>query len=479
MPYPQNLDAFTAKIDRQSVIMAADINNLQNSIQALEKFSAGGYNPVTYAGADSTGAVDSTTAINNTISAAGSGTVVFPAGTYLVSGAGVSSGTATLIGMGSVVIQSTTGTALTVTGNCKLRNISFVAPTSNNNFAYGISNASFNVDALDCRFTGYANRAGDTGASTYAECVFTSGINTTPASSIGSLCLSPNNIYTVCTFTGTNGAQVQGGLFSRCAFTGNGDGVTQGQGWGVHMPQTTNGTPNFSHCYMRGLGTPGAYGIGMALGANAMFRFCDVEGTMWGLYYHDNAFFTAEFSSFRGTRTSGNCYGLNANKAGTGGAPLTGASFAYYCEFRASGPNNFDVAIPTNGNNGTLTTYGCHWSRLAADDGGDLTGASAFLQNREIFYKAPINLTNNSTTPTISSAGVFYVFQYTASTTITNILGGVAGQQVTFRCGNANTITFSTGAAGTGSIGTTKQASIGPNGTAVFVYDGSTWYGVV
>lgn len=87
MPYPQNLDSFTTKVDFSSLVVAADMNGVQNSIVTLEQYGAPAYNVRTYGGAKGDGFTDDTTAIQICLDAArnaGGGTVFVPPGTYIV-----------------------------------------------------------------------------------------------------------------------------------------------------------------------------------------------------------------------------------------------------------------------------------------------------------------------------------------------------------------------------------------------------------
>lgn len=86
--YPGSLDSFAADADNLTVVSAAESNNQNAAILALEKYGYSAYNVKTYGGAKGNGTTDDTTAIQNTINAAqsaGGGTVFLPAGTYIVS----------------------------------------------------------------------------------------------------------------------------------------------------------------------------------------------------------------------------------------------------------------------------------------------------------------------------------------------------------------------------------------------------------
>lgn len=281
-------------------------------------------------------------------------------------------------------IRSLTATALSVTGSCTLRSLKATAPTAVAG-AKGIDNTGFGIDAFDCVFTGNTNRLGDTGTSRYLGCQCFS------LSTLGTTAWSATNSYIATDFRGQNGADVQGGLFDYCRFIGDGDGVTNGEGWGMHMPLTTaNPAPDFAHCVFRGNGLA-AYAIGLGNQGRPLLHFCDILGTRWGIYYRTDSCVVAEFC-----RIVGGDYGIEFNKVLA--SPTTVPTLANvdsslrHCFIDATNVGtNFDVAAPTTSAYGMLNLENCSYGQIVADDalGGStessvatISGESGWVRNQ-------------------------------------------------------------------------------------------------
>lgn len=85
--YPGSVDTFATDVDNQTSITAAEANNENAAIIALEKYAKTVYNVKTYGGATGNGVTDDTAAIQTCLNAArtgGGGIVYFPPGTYIV-----------------------------------------------------------------------------------------------------------------------------------------------------------------------------------------------------------------------------------------------------------------------------------------------------------------------------------------------------------------------------------------------------------
>ena len=276
----------------------------------------------------------------------------------------------TIVGEGELSrIVAAGALALRIAGDVTLRGLR-VEAAARTAGARAIDNPAGRVLAEDVRFVAAQNVAGNVGASRYARCTFESW-----NSVVGTTAWSGDSAFDDCDFVGTNGVDVQGGRFTGCRMRGGGAGLTDGQGWGVHMPLGTAAVPPvFDRCDVRG---DGAKAYGMGLGDAGVCTVVDsvVRGARWGIYVRSRSSVTAERTSIAGGVAGFELDRLPASAGPRAGIDKFGDTDSVLRQCCLHATLGFDVIVPADDGLGHVVLDGTAAGRIGvrARDAGALS----------------------------------------------------------------------------------------------------------
>lgn len=363
--------------------------------------------------------------------------------------------------------------------------------------SHGLYNDGFDIEARQSSFKAYEHYvAPDTSHSRFDQCTFTC-----TDESFGSVCWSPNAVFTNCIFDGVVGADVQDSKFYYCNFSGL---------WGIHMPDgeinNTGGSTGFEgngefhHCEIRG---SYYYAIGLGNKAHAKMYNCVVIGFTSGAYARTASTFEAYNCFIACTKTGGASTAVKFAKYITPdkdaiGLIDEGISYFSNCRFQNLGsPSGFQMIVPNKDTAGQvfLSQCGMDMSKFCTEDPtgictGDIFQYITIEAGADQVVHETRTVTNNEIlTPTFSGAGISYLditgdggpasglrihkwYQYGKEYPL--------GYRLVIRCGSStNTVSIKNGyyaPVGAGvSTSNGSDLTLGANESVVFVYTKNFW----
>ena len=385
---------------------------------------------------------------------------------------------------------------LTVNADCKLSGLHFVHNDSTAG-SIGLLNNGADMMVENCSFKGYENYvAPQFSRSQFDKCTFTC-----TDEGLGSLCWSPNAIFTECSFDGVVGADVRDSKFYDCIFSGL---------WGVHMPDGSidnagnptgyTGTADFYHCDIRG---SYYYAIGLGNRAHARMFNCHIEGYTSGAYARTESTFEAYNCYISCTKVNGGSTALKFAKYVTGekqgiGLTDTGDSYFSNCTFVNQGSQGgLHIIVPNKSDAGNAYFENCSFDieNVCTEDVGTLCQGDIFKylvywdRSGSVPHQTLTLLNNEIITPEYSPSGSTYLDLTGSNGAVsgiqfTKLYNATAefplGYQLIVRCGSSsNTVSLKAGYNPTLGAGLVTMSGndlkLGLNEVVTFTYAKNFW----